>query len=617
MGKVKAAQRRQHFLFAATTIAATLICGSAAKSDVTIGQDWTPVPNQNGFTYYDGITNYSGNPLAQVDVNGNKWLQLDDSNPYWGQYTGQEWANSNLTTQNFNTNPRIEFDLNLSQWHFGNLDYKVEIGNDNGSGGTEGGQGSTAVGAHLGYLTVPYPSTTGNPIIQHISVDLSDLLPRNPTAAWLDFLQYLQPNYWGYWDPNYDNGNGTFGAWRDTGNNYTPQRVLIDNLRLTSDPAKINGSWNVDADGNWSDSGNWAGAEFGTGGNGLPNGAGHTANFSPDKHTYSTGNLRYEAGDPIGGHTITLDVPVTLGALNFYNTSSYTLAGANTLTITGATGVPAAITVAAGSHFINVPLAFSGDTTVDVRTSSSLAASNLQPTSGAVTKTGDGLLFVNRLRTGALNVNGGGVFVSAGRSTAKTSDVTGLTVASGAKLDLADNDMVVRYSGSSPISAIAGYIAGGAANDWSGNGLTSSAAAAAAASAHKTALGYAEASQVLTYSGGAANFSGVTLNQGANAVLVRYTLAGDGDLSGTVDLTDFTYLAANFNGGGKNWLQGDYNYDGNVDLTDFTFLASNFNQTLPSSSGLGAAVPEPAALSAIGMVGLSLLRRRNRVRIGG
>src|SRR5689334_23955334 len=40
-----------------------------------------------------------------------------------------------------------------------------------------------------------------------------------------------------------------------------------------------------------------------------------------------------------------------------------------------------------------------------------------------------------------------------------------------------------------------------------------------------------------------------------------------------------TFLAANFNGTGKSWVEGDYNYDGNVDLTDFTLLASNFNQT--------------------------------------
>src|SRR5690242_16906067 len=121
---------------AAVAVTGMLLRAPAASADVTIGADWTPVANSNGFTYYDGITNYSGNPLAQVDVNGNKWLQLDVSNAYWGQYTGQRWANSALAPDNFNNNPHLEFDLDVSQWHWGNLDYKLELGND-GSGGTQ------------------------------------------------------------------------------------------------------------------------------------------------------------------------------------------------------------------------------------------------------------------------------------------------------------------------------------------------------------------------------------------------------------------------------------------------------------------------------------------------
>src|SRR5207248_4087261 len=96
------------------------------------------------------------------------------------------------------------------------------------------------------------------------------------------------------------------------------------------------------------------------------------------------------------------------------------------------------------------------------------------------------------------------------------------------------------------------------------------------------------------------SFGGVTL-QNPSAVLVRHVYYGDANINGTVDLTDFTFLAANFNKtGGAQWLDGDFNYDNNVDLTDFTFLASNFNQTLPAdggSPGLGSVVPEPASLA--------------------
>jgi autotransporter-associated beta strand protein len=106
-------------------------------------------------------------------------------------------------------------------------------------------------------------------------------------------------------------------------------------------------------------------------------------------------------------------------------------------------------------------------------------------------------------------------------------------------------------------------------------------------------------------------------------VHVAEALYGDGDLSGGVDLTDFTFLAANFNTfpTSDQWLKGDYNYDGGVDLTDFTFLASNFNQTLPAAASaaagtdagsIGSVVPEPStvAMTAAGVAGLFMRRRR-------
>src|SRR5205085_1097629 len=98
---------------------------------------------------------------------------------------------------------------------------------------------------------------------------------------------------------------------------------------------------------------------------------------------------------------------------------------------------------------------------------------------------------------------------------------------------------------------------------------------------HAIGVGYAEASGA-----GAANSTWNGQSVDGDAVLVRYTLAGDSNVDGKVDLTDFTFLAQNFNkSGGAQWLEGDYNYDGNVDLTDFTFLASNFNQSIAADGG--------------------------------
>jgi len=48
------------------------------------------------------------------------------------------------------------------------------------------------------------------------------------------------------------------------------------------------------------------------------------------------------------------------------------------------------------------------------------------------------------------------------------------------------------------------------------------------------------------------------------------------------------------NGTGKTFAQGDFNYDGTVDLTDFTILAAKFNQSL-AAPGATAAVSRLAA----------------------
>jgi hypothetical protein len=71
----------------------------------------------------------------------------------------------------------------------------------------------------------------------------------------------------------------------------------------------------------------------------------------------------------------------------------------------------------------------------------------------------------------------------------------------------------------------------------------------------------------------------------------------------SVDLTDFTLLAANFNQTGRTFAQGNFNYDSMVDLTDFTILASSFNKSLApaaaaSASFASAALVAPSAPSA-------------------
>jgi hypothetical protein len=207
----------------------------------------------------------------------------------------------------------------------------------------------------------------------------------------------------------------------------------------------------------------------------------------------------------------------------------------------------------------------------------------------------------------------GQVLLSAGAN--KVLQTGALSLSGSSKVDLSDNAMIVDYTGSSPLSTVGVWVKVGYANgSWTGDRLTSSSAAGQAASAHKTALGYAEASAIGL--GAGSIFFDQTLTD-STAVLIRYTYSGDADLSGNVDTIDFNNLAANFGASGKAWSQGDFNYDSSVDTVDFNLLASNFGQTLPASSGpagLGSLVPEPSAMMLLCIPMLLSSRRRVRRR---
>jgi hypothetical protein len=189
-------------------------------------------------------------------------------------------------------------------------------------------------------------------------------------------------------------------------------------------------------------------------------------------------------------------------------------------------------------------------------------------------------------------------------------------------IDLTDNALAIDYTGASPMSAIkAAILSGRAGGAWNGPGITSSSLPANTSKA----LGYAEASDAIGASGG--SFAGQSVD--GTTVLVRYTLAGDVNLDGTVGFSDLVKLAQNYglSDGSATWSKGDFSYDGNVGFADLVALAQNYGSSLPAeaipgatadfASALAAAessVPEP--LSAPIFLSLALLgttRRRRRI----
>jgi hypothetical protein len=209
-----------------------------------------------------------------------------------------------------------------------------------------------------------------------------------------------------------------------------------------------------------------------------------------------------------------------------------------------------------------------------------------------------------------------------------TSKVNTLSIAGdatpAARLDLSNTNLVVDYTGASPLATIRAQIFAGhnsPETPWSGNGIISSTAVDGT-----TALGYAEASVALALSGNnTATWLGQTVD--ATSVLIRFTRAGDANLDGQVGFPDLVAVAQHYgdSSGNRLWSEGDLNYDGNISFVDLVIVAQNYGSSLPSlpagadyPGGFAAAyaavtaVPEPGGMVVVGAGVGVLLRRRRR-----
>jgi len=242
---------------------------------------------------------------------------------------------------------------------------------------------------------------------------------------------------------------------------------------------------------------------------------------------------------------------------------------------------------------------------INVDSGSRLDVLHLDDFSATLTKSGAGVLTVNRFRGGAVSVNAGVVRIRSGGTNDSTSRIVAGSVSPGAALDMTNNAMVLDYTGPSPLATVTNLLTSGyAGGAWTGSGINSSTAAATIG----VGIGIAEASAI----GSPPTFYGQPAD--ATSLLLRYTLYGDADLDRTVNIADFARLGANFNLPG-GWVNGDFNYSGTVNIADFALLASNFNLVLPTQTPArptgDAAVPEPAAMGLLAASSL-MLRRRAR-----
>ncbi len=205
-------------------------------------------------------------------------------------------------------------------------------------------------------------------------------------------------------------GGGGGGAYssgaQQSGGNGADGQVILTYTVYTG----VIGTWNVDADGNWSSAGNWNG--------GVPTAAGDVATFGVGS------SLR----------TVTLDASESVGAIFFTNANSFTIADGglgNTLTLDN-NGAGVAISVTAGTaNSIGTQVSLNDNATLTVSAGGSLNVSGVVSSTGAETLTVNGagtvILGGANTYTGGTSINGG--ILNAG--VAQNSTVSGPLGASG------------------------------------------------------------------------------------------------------------------------------------------------------------------------------------------
>jgi autotransporter-associated beta strand protein len=306
--------------------------------------------------------------------------------------------------------------------------------------------------------------------------------------------------------------------------------------------------------------------------------------------SFSDANHGLTIGDGDASGTFSGSIATGLNSLTKIGNGTQTLVG--TSSYTGATNVNGGtLTLSNAGSLASTSLTAAMGATLNIN--GAIPTTAAVTANGTVNFAGNGGSTPLALSIGPLTIGASGDAVVLG-SHLNTAPMiltpASLTITPGGQLDLTNNELITNE----PIGMVQSQLSTGA--------ITSS-----LAGSNGAALGYLDLANGTTE--------------------VRYTLLGDSDLDGQVNVADLANLAGNFGvTTGATWIQGDFDYNGSVNVADLADLAGNFGQTLPAggtaasaalSAGSSAAtsVPEPAAAAIVAVVALaatSLSRRQRR-----
>jgi hypothetical protein len=150
-----------------------------------------------------------------------------------------------------------------------------------------------------------------------------------------------------------------------------------------------------------------------------------------------------------------------------------------------------------------------------------------------------------------------------------TTKIAQLDLQGSASLNLHNHNLVIDYTGTSPIATIRTQLIAGRGAP---AGIYSDLANAAAP---LQTLGYGEASDVLHLSG-AQTGSFASASVDATSVLIRYTYAGDADLKGTINGDDYFRIDSGYATHASGFANGDFDFNNKINADDYFLIDVNY-----------------------------------------